>query len=72
MHPLISQALAAERIRDMQQRASAARLAAEARRGRRPAYRGTLAMTVQALRISRGRTLARYRSAQVWKLRPSR
>jgi hypothetical protein len=67
MHPLTSQAHAAERIRDMQQRASAARLAAETRPRRRPAYRA-----VEVLRISRERMLACCRSAQVWKPRPSR
>jgi hypothetical protein len=35
MHPYISQILAAERARDLQKEASAARLARRARRGRR-------------------------------------
>ncbi len=37
MHPYISQALAAERARDLQNEASAARLARQARRSRRAA-----------------------------------
>jgi hypothetical protein len=40
MHPYISQALAAERVRDLRHEASAARLAREARRGRPRARAG--------------------------------